>query len=139
MRPDAYCDRCCGWGHIGPRCIAAAPRCALCEERYTATDHRRLVEGCRVGRGHPCPQIPAKFKNCGGLHLSQANTCPEKRRVRQEAKGWRSPPLPRRQRKALQPGQVTTSEAAEGGEGMLDDEEVAALLGVELGGEEMKE
>ena len=41
---------------------------------------------------------------------------------------------PRRQRKDPQPGQVTTSEAAEGKEAMLDDEEVAALLGVVLGG-----
>ena len=80
-----------------------------------------------------------KCKNCDGPHLSQANACPEKRRVRQEAKRWRSPPPPRRQRKAPLPGQVTTSEAVEGEEVMPDDEEVAPLLGVELGREGMRE
>ena len=40
----------------------------------------------------------------------------------------------RRKRKAPQPGQVTTSEAAEGEEAMLDGEEMAALHGVKPGG-----
>ena len=135
VRPDAYCSRCCGWGHIGPRCTAAAPRCALCKESHTTADHRCPVEGCRVEQGHPCPHGVAKCKNCGGPHPSQANACPEKRRVWQEAKGWRSSPPLCKQQKAphAQPGQVTTSEAAEGEEGILDDEEMAALLGVELG------
>ena len=25
-RPDSFCSRCCAWGHIGPRCMAAVPR-----------------------------------------------------------------------------------------------------------------
>ena len=81
----------------------------------------------------------AKCRNCGGPHLSQANVCPEKRRVWQRARGGgRLPyhvgsgglrcqarsPHPRRQR---------------GGEEMLDGEEMAALHGVELGGEVMEE
>ena len=82
VRLDAYCSRCSGWGHIGPRCTAAAPRCALCEGGHTTADHQCPVEGCRVGRGHPCPHCVAKCKNCGGPHLSQANACPEKGRVR---------------------------------------------------------
>ena len=31
-------------------------------------------------------------KNYGGPHLSQANACPEKRRVRKEARGGDRPP-----------------------------------------------
>ena len=76
-----------GAGHVGPRCTAAAPNCALCEERHITADRRRPVESCRVGRGRPCPHGVAKCKNCGGPHLSQANACPEKRRARQEAGG----------------------------------------------------
>ena len=128
VRPGAYC----------PGCIATAPRCALCEESHTEAEHRGPVEGCRVGRGHLCPYRAAKCKNCGGPYLSQANACPEKRRVRQGSKGWRLPPPPRGQRKAPQPGQVTTSEVAEGSEVMLEGEAVAALLQVELGQEEIE-
>ena len=72
VRPDAYCSRCCGRGHTSPRCTAASPRCALCEESHTAADHRCPVEGCRVRRGHPCPHGVAKCRNSGGPHPSQA-------------------------------------------------------------------
>ena len=43
----------------------------------------------------------------------------------------RSPPL--KQRKALQPGQVTAPEVADGHEVKRDDEKRATLEGVELG------
>ena len=49
-RPDAFCNRCCGWKHIAPHCSAAAPRCALCAKDHLTTDHRCPVEGCKVGR-----------------------------------------------------------------------------------------
>ena len=85
-RPDAFCSRCCAWGHIGPRCTAAVPRCSLYEEGHTA-DHRCPAEGSRAKRGHPCPHVVARCKNCQGPHFSQANVCPTKREARQAAKG----------------------------------------------------
>ena len=54
-------------------------------------DHRRPVEGCRAKRGHPCPHVVARCRNCRGKHLSQANVSPAKKEARQVAKGWRSP------------------------------------------------
>ena len=48
-RPDTFCSRCSGWKHIAPHCLAAGPRCALCAKNHLTTDHRCLVEGCRVG------------------------------------------------------------------------------------------
>ena len=43
-----------------------------------------------------------------------------------------APPPPRRQRGAPQLGEVTTAQVAEGEEEVLSDEEMAALLEVEL-------
>ena len=65
-RPDAFCSRCSGWKHIAPHCLAAGPRCALCAKDHLTTDHRCPVEGCRVGKGHPCPHGAAKCTSCGG-------------------------------------------------------------------------
>ena len=67
-RPDAFCSRCSGWKHIAPHCLAAAPRCALCAKDHLTTDHRCPVEGCKVGKGHPCPHGVAKCANCGEAH-----------------------------------------------------------------------
>ena len=53
-RPDAFCSRCCAWGHVVPQCPAAVPWCALCREDHQTADHRCPVEGCRVKRGHAC-------------------------------------------------------------------------------------
>ena len=92
VRPDVYCSR-FRVGPCWPPMHCRYPQvCALCEEGHTTADHRCPVQGCQAGRGHPCPHGVAKCKNCGGPHLLQANTCPEKSRVWQEAKGWRSPP-----------------------------------------------
>ena len=59
--------------HCSP-CLAAAPRCALCAKDYLTTDHRCPVEGCKVGKGHPCPHGAAKCANCGGAHGARAYT-----------------------------------------------------------------
>ena len=49
--PDAFCCRCCVWGHIGPHCIAAAPRCSFCEEEHMTADHWDPVDRCRAKKG----------------------------------------------------------------------------------------
>ena len=87
LRPDAFCGRCSGWGHITPHCLATTPpRCALCAKDYLTTDRRCPVEGCRVGRGHQCPHGAAKCANCGGPHGAQADACVHKRGARQSAR-----------------------------------------------------
>lgn len=91
MVGDVYRSRRCRWGHAGPRCTAAPPRRALCEEGHTMADHRYPVKERRVERDHPFPPGAAKCKNCSGAYLSQANACSEKWRVQQEAKGGGCP------------------------------------------------
>ena len=118
LRPDAFCSRCSGWKHIGPHCFAAGPRCALCAKDHLTTDHRCPVEGCRVGKGHPCPHGAAKCTNCGEAHGVRADACAAKREARLSARGWRwPPPPPRRERGAAAPEAPVneTPTAQEGG------------------------
>ena len=89
---DPFYGQCSEWRHITPhRSPATAPRCALCAEGYLATDRQCPIEGCRVGKGHPCPHggpsaqtagrpmghvrmpassrgVPASPLGCGGHH-----------------------------------------------------------------------
>ena len=88
-QPDAFCGRCCGWGHIAPHCPAAASRCSLRKEGRQTSDHQCPVERCRAKRGHLCAHVVARCRNCFGPHLSQVNVCPAKKKARQLAKGWR--------------------------------------------------
>ena len=81
-RPDASCSRCSGGKHIAPHCLAAAPGCALCAKDHLTTDHRCPVEGCKVGKGHPCPHGVAKCANCGEAHGGRADACAAKREAR---------------------------------------------------------
>ena len=74
-RPDAFCDRCCAWGHVGPRCTAAATRCSFLEEEHMTADHRCPVDGCRAKKGCSRPHVTAKCRNCRGQHLSLASVC----------------------------------------------------------------
>ena len=117
-RPDAFCSHCCGWGHIAPHCEAAASRCTVCAKDHATNDHRFPVEGCRVGKGRPCPHGTTKCANCGGPYGSRADACMAKRSARQLAKGWKSPPRPRRVRGARAPEapEHEASTAQEGGE-----------------------
>ena len=65
-RPDAFCSRCSGWGHIAPHCEAAVPRCSICAGNHTTIDHRCPVEGRRAKKGRPCPHGTAECAGCGG-------------------------------------------------------------------------
>ena len=98
-RPDAFCSRCCRWGHIGPGCRAppAAPRCSLCEGEHLTIDYRCPVAGYGAGRGH------VKCRNYKGPHPSRSREFPERKQARQSAAGWRSPPPPRREQRAKPP------------------------------------
>jgi hypothetical protein len=54
VRPDAFCTRCSGWGHIAPHCTSTDPKCSICSGDHEAMNHRCPVEGCKVGKGRPC-------------------------------------------------------------------------------------
>ena len=104
-------SRCCGWGHIAPHCKAAA-RCVVCAGDHTMNDHWCPIDGCRVGRGRPCPHGQTRCVNCGGPHRAWADACAAKKTARQLARGWKTPPPPSRERKA--PGAETTAAQGEG-------------------------
>ena len=93
-RPDAFCGKCSERGHIAPHCQAAAPRCVVYSSDHHTTDHRRPVEGRRVGRGRHCPHVTVKCANCDGPHGAQAEACAAKRTARQACRGWRPTPPP---------------------------------------------
>ena len=97
-RPDAFCTRCSQWGYIAPHCTSTEPRCSICSGEHEATNHRCPVEGCKVGRGRPCPHGVGKYANRGGPHGARADACAAKREARVEARGWRSPSPKRRQK-----------------------------------------
>ena len=97
-RPDAFCSRCCGWGHIAPHSSPSC-RCAVCAKDHATNDHRCPVDGCKAGKGRPCPHGTTKCANCGGPHGSRADACTAKRSARQLARGWKSPSPPRRERR----------------------------------------
>ena len=46
-----------------------------------------------------CPHTTAKCANCGGPHGARADACQAKRIAQHAARGWRSPPPPRREKK----------------------------------------
>ena len=99
-RPDAFCSRCCGWGHIGLRYRATAPRRSLCEGGHSTDGRRRPVEQYGAGRGHPCPHVVAMCRNRKGPHLAGSREFLEKKQARKPAAWWRPLPLPRRERRA---------------------------------------
>ena len=105
---------------VGPEhhYLTAGPRCTLCPKDHLTTDHQCPVKGCRVGKGHPCPYRAAKCANCGEAHWARADACAAKREARLAARGWRSPPPPRREREAAAPKApvVETPAAQEGAE-----------------------
>lgn len=114
VRPDAYFSRCCGWGHVGPRCTVAAPRCALCEESHLTADHRCPVEGRRVERARLCPHGPgagaAVAHTSGRLTLAPRRGGPGRR----PSSGGR-PPLPTTQ--AVEGSAPGTGHHTRGGRG----------------------
>ena len=126
-RPDALCLRCGKWGHISPHCDEAKkPKCAICAREHATRDHRCPVKGCRVGRSRMCPHTTAKCANCGGPHGARADAYAAKRIAQHTARGWRSPPPPRREQRKEAPfagapgveeeGEPEAEDAAEPGE-----------------------
>ena len=114
-RPDALCLRCGEWGHITPHCDEAKRlKCAICAKEHTTRDHRCSVEGRRMGIGRMCPHTTAKCANCGGPHGARADACQAKRIAQHAARGWRSPPPLRREKKREAPG-VEAPGVEEGG------------------------
>ena len=85
-------------GHIAPDCTSTDPKCSICSGDHEAINHRCPVEGCKVGKGHPCPHGAVKCANCGGPHGARADVCGAKREARGEARGWRSLPPKRREK-----------------------------------------
>ena len=75
------------WGHVGPRCTAATPRCSLCEEKHVAADHRFSLEGHQAKRGHLFPHGVAKCRDCRGSHLSQTRVCPARKLAQLRPRG----------------------------------------------------
>ena len=118
VRPNAFCTRCSRWGHIAPHCSSTDPKCPICSGDQ-ATHHKCPVEGCKVGRGRPCPHGTVKCANCGGPHGARADACAAKREARVEARGWRSP-SPKRREKGKEPEvpkeRTTTTQGEEEGE-----------------------
>ena len=98
VRPNAFCSRCSGWGHIAPHCMTTDPKCSICSGDHEAMNHRCTVKGCKVGKGRPCPHGKVKCANCGGPHGARADACAAKREAQGEASGWRSPSLKRREK-----------------------------------------
>ena len=117
-RPDALCLRCGEWGHITPHCDEAKrSKCAICAKEHTTKDHLCSVEGCKVGRGHMCSHTTTKCANCGGPRGARADVCGAKRIAQHAARGWRSPPPPRREKRRETPG-ATAPDVEEGGSGV---------------------
>ena len=79
VRPNAFCTRCSRWGHIAPHCSSSDPKCFICSGDHEATNHRCPVEGCKVGRGRPCPHGAVKCVDCGEPHGARADACVAKR------------------------------------------------------------
>ena len=46
-----------------------------------------------------CPHTTAKCANCGGPHGARADACAAKKIAQHAARGWRSPPPLRREKK----------------------------------------
>ena len=47
VRPNAFCSRYSGWGHIAPHCEAAAPKCSICAKDHEETTTCARLRGAR--------------------------------------------------------------------------------------------
>ena len=98
---------------------------------------RGSVEGCKVGKGRPCPHGTVKCPNYGGAHGARADACAAKREAREEARGWRSP-SPKRQERGKAPEtpeeRTTATQGEEEGEAevTVPGEEGAAQAAMEM-------
>ena len=82
------------------------------------------VAGCRAGKGHPYPHGAAKCANCGGPHGARADACAAKRDAHGAAKGWRSPSLPRREKRPTEVPETPEDETPAAQEGLGGEVEV---------------
>ena len=69
-----------------------------------------------------CPHVTAKCANCGGPHGARADACAARKIAQHAARGWRSPPQPRRERREEAP--IAAAPAVEE-EGELEVEGIA--------------
>ena len=105
--------------HSAPRATA---RCGWCTKEHETKDHRCPVDRCKVKKGQWCQHTVAKWANCKGPHLAQANAFAKKKAARGEAKGWRSPPPRWRQREESQQPEEPSSTAESGRTGEVEVE-----------------
>ena len=102
-------------------------------------NHWCPVEGCKVGKGRPCPHETAKCANCGGPHGARADACAAKREARGGARGWRSP-CPRRREKGKGPEKpeerATAAQGKEEGEAEVSVPEEEGAAQAAMGMEE---
>ena len=137
VRPNAFCIRCSGWGHIAPHYTSAELRHFICLGGRGTVGHRCPVEGCKVGRGRPCPHEAVKCANCGGPHGARADAFAAKREAGGEARGWRSP-SPKWREKGKGPEKpeerTTAAQSEEEGEAEVDvpEEEGAVQAAMEM-------
>ena len=66
-----------------------------------------------MGNGHPCPHGAVKCANCGGSHGARADACAAKGEARLAARGWRSAPRERRERRAAGAGEAPEDRSPE--------------------------
>ena len=77
-----------------------------------------------MGRGRPFPHGMTRYANCGGPHEARADACAAKREARGEARGWRSPPPPRRVRRVAEAPEEPEVEATVAQNGARGEAEV---------------
>ena len=76
-----------------------------------------------------CPHVTAKCANCGGPHSARADACAAKRIAQHAARGWRSPPPLRRERRAAP--EVATPAVEEEGELEVEADAEPGVEGME--------
>ena len=111
-------------GSYRPHCEAAAPRCSICAKDHEETNHRCPVEGRKAGSGRPCPYGTTRCANCRGPQGARADACAAMREARGEARGWRSPPPPRRERRVAEAPEEPEVEATVAQNGARGEAEV---------------
>lgn len=100
-----YEDRLCAFaagaavGDTSSPAAPALPSGARSAKGTTASVPSRGARLKRASRAHGV----SKCRNCCGPHVAQANVCRVKKEARQLARGWRSPPQPRREQGAKPP------------------------------------
>ena len=77
-----------------------------------------------------CPHTTAKCANCGGPHGARADACAARKIAQHAARGWRSPPPPRREKRREAP-EATAPDAGGEGEPEVEGDAEAEVEGME--------